>query len=55
LLRDGRLLYLGRTLIDGKPFLAAAESKDEGQSWQIVWKQSLHDDELLGLRDPHAV
>lgn len=54
-LRDGRLLYLGRTLIDGKPFLAAAESKDEGQSWQIVWKQSLHDDELLGLREPHAV
>jgi hypothetical protein len=37
-LRDGCLLYLGRTLIDGKPFLAAAESKDEGQSWQIVWK-----------------
>ena len=55
LLRDGRLLYLGRTLIDGKPFLAAAESKDEGRSWQIVWKQSLHDDELLGLRDAHAV
>jgi hypothetical protein len=55
LLRDGRLLYLGRTLIDGKPLLAAAESKDEGQSWQIVWKQSLNDDELLGLRDPHAV
>ncbi len=54
-LQDGRLLYLGRTLIDGRPFLAAAESKDEGQSWQIVWKQSLHDDELLGLRDPHAV
>ena len=54
-LRDGRLLYLGRTLIDGKPFLATAESKDEGQSWQIVWKQSLHDDELLGLREPHAV
>ena len=54
-LRDGRLLYLGRTLIEGKPFLAAAESRDEGQSWQIVWKQSLHDDELLGLREPHAV
>jgi len=54
-LRDGRLLYLGRTLIDSKPFLAAAESKDDGQSWQIVWKQSLHDDELFGLRDPHAV
>lgn len=54
-LRDGRLLYLGRTLIDGKPFLAAAESKDEGQSWQVVWKQSLHDDELLGIREPHAV
>lgn len=47
-LRDGRLLYLGRTLIDGKPFLAAAESKDEGQSWQIVWKQSLQDDEQIG-------
>lgn len=54
-LRDGRLLYLGRTLIDGTPFLAAAESRDEGLSWDIVWKQSLHDDELRGLRDPHAV
>jgi len=54
-LRDGRLLYLGRTLIEGKPFLVATESTDEGKSWQVVWKQSLHDDELLGLRDPHAV
>jgi len=54
-LKDGRLMYLGRTVIDGKPFLATAESSDEGRSWRIVWKQPLHDDELLGLRDPHAV
>lgn len=54
-LRDGRLLYLGRTEIDGKPVLAAAESTDEGKTWQIVWKQSLHNYELLGINDPHAV
>ncbi len=52
-LQDGRLLYLGRGEADGKPVLAAAESRDEGASWQVIWKQELTNSELLGIGNAH--
>ena len=36
-LSDGRLLYLGRGVLDDKPILGASESNDDGRTWQLVW------------------
>lgn len=53
-LNDGRVLYLGCGAVEGKPVLAAAESRDEGKTWSVIWKQALDNDELKGIRDAHA-
>ena len=35
-LRDGRLLYVGTTVLDGASALGVEESRDDGRSWHLI-------------------
>ncbi|MCX6992194.1 MAG: sialidase family protein [Kiritimatiellaeota bacterium] len=52
-LKDGRLLCLGLGTDNGKPILGAAESRDDGQTWILIWKKELNHPELAGIRYVH--
>ena len=52
-LADGRLLYLGRGTLDGAVIMGAAESRDEGRSWALIWSQPLTTDENRTLSEAH--
>ncbi len=53
-LKDGRLLCLGRGMENGKPILGAAESKDDGKTWSLIWRKALGHPELAGIQYTHA-
>ena len=57
-LRDGRLLMVGNTLIDGKPVVAAAQSTDEGRSWSMTGIVPFPQDKAADaeyFNEPHLV
>lgn len=56
-LHNGRLLFLGRgRSTDGKVIIGAAESRDEGRSWQLIWSKELQTKEQQeNFQEPYAV
>ena len=56
-LKDGRLLYVGKGWLDefGGAAVSAAESKDDGKTWNVIWSQALTNAEQQRLSEPHAV
>lgn len=56
-LKDGRLLYLGKQLWTGEKKIGAAESKDDGLTWQLLSEIPTRpgDEVPKGLHELHAV
>ena len=57
-LRDGRLMMVGNERIDGRPTVAAVESRDEGRSWQLAGIIPIPEEKLPDARhfnEPHLV
>ncbi|MHB8898056.1 MAG: sialidase family protein [Thermoguttaceae bacterium] len=55
-LADGRVLYLGRNLWQGEPWIGACQSTDDGQSWSRLAAIPARDgDSLDGYHELHAV
>lgn len=56
-LKDGRLLYVGNSVMEGKPVLLAVESIDEGQSWQKIGEIPVPHEHAVDLsyHEPHSV
>ena len=54
-LRDGRLLYVGRTEVDENSILAVLESFDDGRSWQRIGTVPIpSDDKMENFHEPHV-
>ncbi len=56
-LKDGRLLYLGKQLWTGDKKVGVAESKDDGQTWQLLAEIPTRkgDDAIHSYHELHAV
>jgi len=55
-LKDGRLLYVGTTSINGEKKLGVEESKDEGKTWNLLSTIDIPKEDLLEpYSEPHVV
>ncbi len=55
-LKDGRLLFVGRSSVNGKTVLVVEESRDDGRSWQQIGTVPQNpDDDPNHYYEPHVV
>ena len=55
-LKDGRLLYVGTTEINGEKKLGVEESKDEGKTWSLLATIDISKEDILDpYSEPHVV
>ncbi len=54
-LKDGRLLYIGNGILNGKPTNTIEESSDDGRSWKVIADFPKPEGYVGGLGEPHMV